>query len=195
LPESDCLLAGMVTRLADQKGLDLVAEIMEKLLDKFDFQLVILGTGDPKYEKFFKELHEKFPEKVYANIAFDNKFAHCIEAGADMFLMPSLYEPCGLNQIYSLKYAALPLVRKTGGLADTIIDYDANTDKANGFAFVNYNSRELEKTFIKAFELFKDKEIWSKLMLNAMSADFSWTVSAKKYMELYQEIRDRISKQ
>ena len=179
-------LIGVISRLADQKGFDLIAQISGRLLS-LDLKIVILGTGDEKYHQLFANMQKKFPNKIKVNLAFDDKLAHLIEAGSDMFLMPSRYEPCGLNQLYSLKYGTVPIVRKTGGLADTIQDYDPATGTGNGFAFDNYDAEKLLETIQRAINSYKDKKLWTKLMLAGMEQDFSWKASATKYVELYQK--------
>lgn len=177
---------GMISRLADQKGFDILAEAMENLL-KLDICLVILGTGDAKYEKQYAALGEKHPGRLGVKIAFDNALAHKIEAGSDMFLMPSRYEPCGLNQMYSLKYGTVPIVRATGGLDDTIKEFDPETGKGNGFKFSAYSSAELIKAVKRARYLYRNKLLWAKLVKNAVKEDFSWQKSARKYEEVYRK--------
>ncbi|HEY5534698.1 MAG TPA: glycogen synthase GlgA [Ignavibacteria bacterium] len=176
-------LIGMISRLVDSKGFDLIVDILPALM-KEDLQMIILGVGDEKYQKFFLNAKKKYPGKLIVEIGFNEELAHHIQAGADMFLMPSKYEPCGLSQLYSLRYGTVPLVRNTGGLADTITDYK----KANGcgFLFNNYKQTELLKTIKTAISLYRNnKPKWHTLMRNGMALDFSWKVSAKKYMDLY----------
>jgi starch synthase len=188
LPPStkDVPLIGVISRLADQKGFDLLAQNADQLLS-FDLQIVILGTGDEKYHKLFKELSVKYPRKISVNLRFDDPLAHLIEAGSDMFLMPSKYEPCGLNQLYSLKYGTVPIVRMTGGLADTIENYDPETRQGTGFVFKNYDAKELLNTIKIALRVYEEKTAWSRLMKNGMKKDFSWVASAKKYLDIYQK--------
>jgi starch synthase len=188
LPETkrDVPLIGIISRLADQKGFDILSEVSDKLLS-LDLRMVILGTGDEKYHELFKQMAKKYPEKLSVNLRFDDPLAHLIEAGADMFLMPSKYEPCGLNQLYSLKYGTVPIVRETGGLADTIQDYNPDTGEGTGFVFKNYDSDELLEVVKKALQVYKSKDVWTKLMKNGMQKDFSWQASAKKYEDLYQK--------
>ncbi len=178
-------LIGIISRLADQKGFDLIAQISQRLLS-LDLKIVILGTGDEKYHRLFTDMQKKFPHKIKVNLTFDDRLAHLIEAGSDMFLMPSGYEPCGLNQLYSLKYGTVPIVRKTGGLADTIEDYNPLTGKGNGFSFQDYDAEKLLETIQRAINLYKNEKLWNKLMLTGMKQDFSWKSSAKKYLELYE---------
>ncbi len=184
--EGSIPLIGMISRLADQKGLDLLYEIADRLLS-LEVKLVILGTGEQKYHIFLSELERKFPEKTKIYLKYDNKLAHLIEAGADIFLMPSRYEPCGLNQMYSLSYGTVPVVRKTGGLADTIIDYDAQNQKGTGFVFKDYNGDELLSAIKRALSVFKNRTAWKNLMLQGMEKDFSWEASAKRYVQLYKK--------
>jgi starch synthase len=185
-PEGDVPLIGIISRLADQKGFDLIAEIGEKLME-LDLQIVLLGTGEKKYHDLFGALNAKYPDKISANLTFDNKLAHLIEAGADMFLMPSRYEPCGLNQIYSLKYGTVPIVRKTGGLADTVRDCSENRNNGNGFVFAGYDSERLYAAVVRAVNIYHDQRAWRKLMLKGMSEDYGWEKSARRYMRMYTE--------
>lgn len=181
----DTPLIGVISRLVDQKGFDLIEKIMPELM-KENVQLFILGTGEEKYQKFLKKAEKKYKDKLAVHIGFDENLAHQIEAASDMFLMPSKYEPCGLNQMYSLKYGTVPIARNTGGLADTIVDYR----KANGtgFLFDKYDPKELMKAIKSALELFKNKSKWNKLAREGMALDFSWKVSAQKYMKLYKDV-------
>lgn len=188
LPERDSPLIGMITRLTDQKGLDLVVDKFHELM-KRDLQFVLLGTGDPWYHELFQNYAKTYPKKVAVQLNFDERSAHEIEAGADVFLMPSRYEPCGLNQLYSLRYGTIPIVRSTGGLADTITDVRSapvSKGKANGFSFKDYNADLLFATIIRAMDLFKDKTQWTNLMTNGMSQDWSLERSAKEYLALYE---------
>jgi starch synthase len=163
-----------------------LAQIMDELM-KMDLGFVLLGTGDEKYHELFTLIGKKYPKKTGIKIAYDNTVAHKIEAGCDMFLMPSRYEPCGLNQIYSLKYGTIPIVRATGGLDDTIQEFNPASGKGTGFKFKQYDAIKLLKTIKNALTLYHDKGTWEKLTRNAMEADFSWKTSAKKYVELYQK--------
>lgn len=188
----DVPLIGVVSRLADQKGFDILAEGIEEIM-KLDVQLVVLGTGQQKYHELFKEIGDRYPDKTGINIRYDNKLAHMIEAGSDMFLMPSRYEPCGLNQMYSLKYGTVPVVRATGGLADTITDCSeaALADgTANGFSFTEYTPTELVKTVTRAVETYHQKpDVWKKLTSTGMAQDHSWDRSAREYVELYEKVK------
>lgn len=186
--DEDIPLIGVISRLVDQKGFDLIEKIIPQLM-KEDVKLIILGIGEEKYHKFLKKIEKKYSSKLAVHIGFDEELAHHIEAASDMFLMPSKYEPCGLNQMYSLKYGTVPIVRNTGGLSDTIIYY--RKPKGNGFLFDKYDPNDLMKAIKSALVLFKDKNKWNKLVREGMSLDFSWKVSAQKYMKLYKEVSSK----
>lgn len=181
-------LVGMISRLARQKGLDLVFEVLPELLSGGDLRFVILGSGELKYEESFRRLQASFPEKVSFHNGFSHELAHLVEAASDIFLMPSQYEPCGLNQMYSLKYGAIPVVRKTGGLADTVTLYDPGTGDGTGFVFDHYNADGLRWALDMALGFYREPKIWRRLMLNGMSRDFSWETQAQKYVELYRDL-------
>ncbi|MDZ7372509.1 MAG: glycogen synthase GlgA [candidate division KSB1 bacterium] len=183
----DVPVIGMISRLAEQKGFDILAEAMDSIL-AMDVQMVLLGTGDPKYHKIFEKFAKKYPSKLSVNLRFDEPLAHLIEAGSDMFLMPSRYEPCGLNQIYSLRYGTIPIVRATGGLADTIQDFDPETGRGNGFVFQEYSAAALLDAIGRALKVYQDRTTWTKLVKNAMRQDFSWQASARKYVALYKKL-------
>ena len=186
LPEDPSIpLIATISRLADQKGFDLISEGLEEML-ALGTQYVILGTGDRKYHEVFTELAKDFPNSFSVKIAYDNRLAHLIEAGADMFLMPSRYEPCGLNQLYSLKYGTIPIVRGVGGLEDTIIDYDDDPDKGTGFKFYEYTKEAMFDAIERALKVYRDGAAWRALEKRCMTADFSWERSAKEYLELYE---------
>jgi starch synthase len=179
---------GIVSRFANQKGFDLIADKTHELMRE-DISLVVLGTGERKYEEFFRALAEAYPGRVGVKIAYDDVLAHKIVAGADMFLMPSRYEPCGLSQIYSLKYGTVPIVRATGGLDDTIEPWDARTGKGTGFKFTEYTGEALLLTIKQALEAFRDPTSWQALMRNGMNKDFSWNASAREYGKVYDKVR------
>ena len=183
----DVPLIGLVSRLVSQKGLDLIDHIWQEIL-QLDVQMVVLGTGEPRYEELFRYAAQRYPDKMSANIFFGNQLAHNIYAGSDLFLMPSLYEPCGLGQLIALRYGSLPLVRETGGLKDTVLPYNQYTGEGNGFSFTNYNAQDLLHTLKMAVSLYQRREIWSKLVTNAMQSDFSWYKSAQKYQNLYKRL-------
>ena len=183
---------GIVSRFATQKGFDLIAQIMDRLARE-DMVIVALGTGEPVYEEMFVRLSRIFPGKIAGRIAYDNTLAHMIEAGADMFLMPSRYEPCGLNQIYSLKYGTPPIVRATGGLDDTVEPWNARTAKGTGFKFSDYNGEALLSAIRNALQAFRDETSWHTLMRNGMVMDFSWNVSAREYGKVYEKARQSVA--
>jgi len=183
-------LLGMVSRLAEQKGFDLLTDIIDNLMEQ-DLGMVLLGSGELKYERFFSELAQGYPEKIGVRFGYDNRLAHKIEAGADMFLMPSRYEPCGLNQIYSLRYGTVPIVRATGGLFDTVEPYDPRQNSGVGFTFEKYEPEALLGAVLQALRCYARPEVWKQIMKNAMKMDFSWGTSAQKYLELYQQLLQR----
>jgi starch synthase len=179
---------GMITRLADQKGLDLFKGTMEKILQEFDIRFIVLGSGEHSYEQYLYYLQQSFRDKVVFYLGYNFELSHLIEAGSDMFLMPSKYEPCGLNQIYSLKYGTVPIVRKTGGLADTIEFYNWETQEGTGFVFEFYNADGLYWALQHAIQTFKDKTAWKKMVIRGMQKDFSWDKQIPKYLKLYQKL-------
>ncbi|HEY9164842.1 MAG TPA: glycogen synthase GlgA [Candidatus Kryptonia bacterium] len=183
-------LIGMVTRLVEQKGLDLLIDSFAELM-KLNVQLIVLGTGEKKYHAQLESLSKKFAGKFALELAYDDELAHLIEGAADMFLMPSKYEPCGLNQLYSLKYGTVPIVRRTGGLADTVKEVNAQKGTGTGFFFDAYTSGEMLKAISRAVSLFGDEKNWQKIMKNGMMEDFSWTNSARQYSELYTKILEK----
>ncbi len=195
LPEEpDVPLLGFVGRLAEQKGIDLVAEVAQRWVQSHEVQWVLLGTGEPKYHRLFRALADRFPQKVAARLEFSNPLAHRIEAGADMFLMPSRYEPCGLNQLYSLRYGTVPVVRATGGLADTIqgvTEGAADPGEANGFSFAEYSPLALNETLRRACEAYHNRPFWQKLVATGMRQDWSWARSAAEYVKLYETTLER----
>lgn len=178
-------LIGIVSRLADQKGFDLMEESIKEITH-LDLQLVVLGTGQKKYHDLFQQLAAQYPEKIAVRFSFDNELAHKIEAGSDMFLMPSRFEPCGLNQLYSFRYGTVPIVRATGGLADTVIPYDGA--KGTGFSFSEYSSKKMMAAIKQALMVYSDPVRWQALGIRIMSQDWSWDKSARQYMQLYRSI-------
>lgn len=192
--EPDVPLIAAVGRLADQKGFDLVARVMQQWADNSATQWAILGTGDSKYHQVLGRLAAEHPQNIAVRLEFSDELAHRIEAGADMFLMPSQYEPCGLNQLYSLKYGTVPVVRATGGLADTVVDTNPQSlakGTANGFSFAEYTSLALSETLARACEHFADKSAWHQIIRTGMQQDWSWSRSAEQYIDLYENIRSR----
>ena len=183
-------MVGIVSRLTDQKGLDLIQAVMDELCTD-DIQLVVLGTGDEQYENMFRHYDWKYHDRVSAQIYYSNELSHKIYAGCDAFLMPSLFEPCGLSQLMALRYGTvpivrLPIVRETGGLKDTVEPYNEYEGKGTGFSFANYNAHEMLDTINYAkYIYYNKKREWNKIIDRAMAADFSWNTSAKKYQELY----------
>jgi starch synthase len=180
-------IIAMISRLAGQKGFGLVESIFDRLMER-SVQFVLLGSGDDRYAEFFRAAALRYPDRVAVRIGFDEQLAHRIEAGADMFLMPSLYEPCGLNQMYSLKYGTIPIVRAVGGLRDTVEDYDPAAQSGTGFVFESYDAQALLTAVDRGLAAFHDKPAWSALRRRAMAMDFSWERSAQAYSKLYQQL-------
>jgi starch synthase len=181
-------LLGIVSRFATQKGFDLIEEIAADLL-KHELFLVVLGTGEPRFEKLFRELAQRHPKKVAVRVGFDNALAHKIEAGSDLFLMPSRWEPCGLNQIYSLRYGTVPVVRATGGLDDTVEPFDPATGRGTGFKFMPYTGAAFLECLLAALQVYRRRpKAWLQLMKNGMAKDFSWDRSAAEYEALFERV-------
>ena len=183
----DVPMVGLVSRLTHQKGCDLIINILEELL-KEDIQVVVLGTGDYMYEESFKSFQGRHPNKISANIKFSNELAHKIYAASDMFLMPSLFEPCGLGQLIALRYGSIPIVRETGGLKDTVTPYNEYDETGNGFGFKNYRFEELLNIIKYALKIYENKDKWNNIVRQAMSSDNSWEKSAKEYIEIYNQL-------
>jgi len=186
---SDVPLFGSVSRITGQKGFDLIAGCAADLL-ALDVQMVFVGNGEPYFEQMLLSLAAQNPTKVAVQIGFDEPLSHQVEAGADIYLMPSLFEPCGLNQMYSLIYGTVPIVRAVGGLADSVVD--ANEENlsrgiANGFSFYDYDSRELYRQVARAVAMYRDRGLWERLMQNGMMRDWSWRHSAEEYVRVYQQ--------
>ena len=181
-------IIGIVSRFADQKGFDLIASVADELL-KEDLALTVLGTGDRDYEQMFAGLVAKYPDRIGLKIGFDEKLAHKVEAGADIFLMPSRYEPCGLNQIYSLRYGTVPVVRATGGLDDTVENYDSKSKQGTGFKFETYSGQALLDCVRQALKSYRETAAWRGIMTRGMAKDFSWKTSAAAYVALYEQAR------
>ncbi len=190
-------LVGIVSRMVSQKGFDIFSDVINDLM-KLQAQWVILGNGQPEYEDLFQTLAATFPKKISVYIGFNNELSHLIEASSDIFLMPSLYEPCGLNQMYSLRYGTVPIVRKTGGLADTVLDWDKLQARGEatgtGFTFAKYDGKELLSTFRRAIKTFKNKNTWRKIQVNGMQRDYSWEHSANEYLNLYKKAKEKINR-
>jgi starch synthase len=183
-------LVGMILRLVDQKGFELIENAIHRLL-ALNVGLVILGTGETRYEDFLRYMSERYAGQVGVSIGFDNVLAHRIEAGSDMFLIPSRFEPCGLNQLYSLRYGTIPVVHGTGGLDDTIESYDRGSDRGNGFKFETYDADALLAALQQAVTLYRDREAWERLMRRGMQLDFSWTNPAQAYSDLYAKVLEK----
>lgn len=190
--DDDTVLLGVVSRLATQKGLDIMAQMIERLTHENIF-LLVLGMGEPYYENLFRSLHDRFPSKMSVRIAYDETLAHKIEAGSDMILMPSRYEPGGLNQIYGFKYGTVPVVRATGGLDDTVDQWDPEKGIGTGFKFYGYNPDDFLREVQFALATFRDKEAWQTLMRNGMAKDFSWEKPIEEYIAVYEEVARRRS--
>src|SRR5207249_12129385 len=190
LPVRDVPLLAVVSRFTQQKGLDLVAELLPELME-LDLQVALPGTGDPYYEALFRSLQVRYPEKIGLRIGFDDALAHRIEAGGDMFLMPSRYEPCGLSQLYSLRYGTVPIVRRTGGLADTVVAYSPSAvreGRATGFIFGEATPEALLTEVLLACHVYENRSEWRSLIEAGMRTDVSWARSAQSYADLYQRI-------
>ncbi|MDQ0273840.1 glycogen synthase GlgA [Cytobacillus purgationiresistens] len=188
--ERDIPLIVMVTRLTKQKGLDLVKCVFHEMM-KENVQFILLGTGDMGFEGFFREMETSYSHKCKAYIGFNEEIAHQIYAGADLFLMPSKFEPCGLGQLIAMKYGAIPIVRETGGLNDTVKAFNEYTGEGNGFSFKNFNAHDMLYTYRRALSFYRESEIWEKIMINAMEMDYSWAQSAFRYNQLYSNVISR----
>ena len=185
--DSSVPLIGMVSRLADQKGFDLLAACFDSMMECLNVQFVLLGTGDQHYHNVFSQFAQKYANRAAIHLTFNAALAQKIYSGSDMFLMPSRFEPCGLGQMISLRYGSIPVVRHTGGLADTIQDFDPRTQQGNGFSFERYNQIDLYTAIVRAVENYKHAETWRMLQKRGMMADYSWTASARKYEDLYEK--------
>lgn len=193
LPVRDVPLLAVISRFTPQKGLDLIAAVLPELM-RLDVQVALLGTGDLPLELQFQSLRMRYPDKIGVRIGFDDALAHAIEAGADLFLMPSRYEPCGLSQLYSVRYGTVPIVRKTGGLADTVVAYTPQTaaeGRATGFAFTDATPEALLTTILLALRVYADCAEWTRLMKAGMETDVSWGKSAEAYVALYRRLAER----
>lgn len=189
---ADWPIVGIISRFAAQKGFDLLEDALEQLLTE-PMVMVVLGTGERHYEDLICSLHEMYPERIAVKVAYDNRLAHMVEAGSDIFLMPSHYEPCGLTQIYSMRYGTVPIVRATGGLEDTVERWDPKTRRGTGFKFSGYNATELRIAIEEALDVFQQKDAWKQLMLNGMKENFSWEQPAREYVEVYRRAIEILS--
>jgi len=181
-------VVGVISRFAAQKGFDLMEAALPQLLLE-DLVLVVLGTGNAHYEAMFRALQRRFPDRLSVKIAYDNSLAHLVEAGSDIFLMPSHYEPCGLTQIYSMRYGTVPVVRATGGLEDTVEQWNPEQGTGTGFKFRDYDPAQLNQAMLEALSTFSNKEDWKQLMINGMGQDFSWEKPAREYVDVYEKVR------
>lgn len=181
-------MVALVSRLVEAKGMDLIVRIMDEILQHENIQFVMLGTGDKVYEDWFKGLAWRFPTKVSGNIRFSNDLAQRIYAASDIFLMPSNYEPCGIGQLIAMRYGSIPVVRETGGLKDTVQQFDKYTGEGNGFLFKDYNAHEMMYSLKKALSTYENPVFWNTIIQNAMNTDYSWTESAKEYCKLYEKL-------
>jgi starch synthase len=181
-------LAGIVSRLAAQKGIELMFDSLPKVLQSRDLALVALGSGEPQYERFLTELARRFPGRVVFRQGYDDELSHWIEAACDLFLMPSLYEPCGLNQMYSLRYGTVPIVRHTGGLADSVEQFDPVSGEGTGIVFAEFNSAALERALNTALDLHAQPQHWRRMVRNGMAKDFSWEKQGGRYVEIYRRL-------
>lgn len=181
-------VVGIVSRFTAQKGLDLLHDSLTVFLQREDMRLVVLGSGEERYERYFEWLAKNFPEKVAYKKGYDNELAHWIEAGADLFLMPSRFEPCGLNQMYSMAYGTVPVVRRTGGLADTVQAWDPSTGQGTGFVFENYDAQAFYDALNRALRAWRDPAQWQRLVQNGMAQDFSWERQIQRYVDLYRRL-------
>ena len=183
---ADIPLFGNIGRLAEQKGVDILLGALEEMAAA-NLQFVLLGSGAPAFQRAYQDLARRFPSQIAVRIGFDEGLSHRIEAGSDFFLMPSRFEPCGLNQMYGLRYGTIPIVRVTGGLDDTVIDIKEDTDHANGIKFLEYSSKALAKSIRKSLALYQEPELLAHYRRNAMTADFSWTRTGAVYVDLYEK--------
>lgn len=183
--EKELPLIGIVSRLAAQKGFDLLAEVIDELM-ALPLQMVILGTGERSYHDLFMDMAKRYPDRLGVNLTYDNALAHKIYAGSDIFLMPSRYEPCGLGQLISLRYGTIPVVRATGGLKDTISEFDPISGSGNGFVFEDYSATALFAAIKRALSIYREEWVWKRLMENGMKEDFSWNASGNEYLKLYE---------
>jgi len=179
---------GIVSRMTVQKGFDLLFDVLPGILGARDLNVVVLGSGDSRYEEFFTLLQHRFPQQVVFHRGYHDELAHLIEAGSDMFLMPSLYEPCGLNQMYSLKYGTVPIVRRTGGLADSVTLFDPQTQQGTGIVFNDFNPQAIAWGINTALDLFRNRALWTRMMSNGMAQDFSWERQGAQYVQLYERL-------
>jgi starch synthase len=187
-PGADIPLTGIVSRLAAQKGIELMFEGLPRILASRPMNFVALGNGEARYEDFFSALARSFPARVHFHRGYDDELAHWIEAASDLFLMPSRYEPCGLNQMYSLRYGTVPVVRRTGGLADSVEHFNPESGTGTGVVFNDFDTPALEWALNTALDWYAQPQVWARLVQNGMACDFSWTRQGAQYLELYQRL-------
>ena len=187
-PKEDCVLFGLVSRLVDQKGIDLLMPILDDIIETTNAKFILMGSGDKVYENYFKSMQAKYPTRFKCFIGYSDDIAQKIYGGCDVFLMPSKFEPCGLGQMIAMRYGTLPLVRETGGLKDTVIPYNKYTGEGTGFSFTHFESEGLKNVMYFAIESYKDKTAWNKLINQAMEKDYSWNKSAQAYIDLYKKL-------
>ncbi|WP_374722281.1 glycogen synthase GlgA [Peribacillus tepidiphilus] len=187
---SDIPLMVIISRLTEQKGFSLVKRVFHEIMQE-DIQMIVLGTGDAEFEGFFKAMEWQYPHKLKVHIGFNEELAHRVYAAADLFLMPSLFEPCGLGQLIAMRYGAIPIVRETGGLNDTVQSYNEYTHEGNGFSFTNFNAHDMLYTIKRALSFYHNKKVWDEIVKEAMGRDYSWAKSAFKYNRMYAELVSR----
>lgn len=185
--EAHTPLIGMISRLSDQKGFDLIGNVIEAMMNNLKFQFVLLGTGSENYHNLFTDIKNRFPDRAAVYLTFNSVLAQKIYAGSDMFLMPSRFEPCGLGQLLAMRYGSIPIVRETGGLKDTVPNYEAGSNQGTGFTFKKYDALAMYTAIVRAIETYHYPEVWLGLIQRAMSRDFSWEVSAAHYVDLYRQ--------
>ncbi len=190
--QEDMPIIGMVTRLTDQKGIPLVEQALERILSNYPVRFTILGSGGERYEKFFRYIGAKYGHRALVTIGYNDDLAHKIEAASDIFLMPSLFEPCGLNQMYSLKYGTVPVVRAVGGLADTVREYNYSTGEGNGFVFYDYDTTDMGWALHRAISGYFDKPNWIRIAKNGMAENNSAVQSAERYLEVFRWAKEKI---
>ncbi|MBU1702696.1 MAG: glycogen synthase [Candidatus Eisenbacteria bacterium] len=189
--EMDIPIVGMVTRLVDQKGFDLIESAAKEMITGDRLKLIVLGTGEPRYEKLMRKLRTQYPQSIGVSIGFSEPMAHLVEAGSDFFLMPSLYEPCGLNQMYSYRYGTVPIVRATGGLADTVFEFEPISGRGTGFVFEPYKREAMLKAIQRAVDVYGKPRTFKKLVSKIMQLDYSWGQTALRYLDIYKQAIER----
>ncbi|MEK7582492.1 MAG: glycosyltransferase, partial [Patescibacteria group bacterium] len=179
-------VAGIVSRMDEQKGFDILIQMLDQFMQNLDLQLIVTGEGNPQYRLFFEDLKKKYPDRVGVHFAFDSRLTRLVLGGADVVLLPSKSEPCGLVQMEAMRYGAIPIVRKVGGLADSVEDFNPETGKGTGFVFEKFDPFSLTIAMVRAYQIYRQKNFWSKIIKSAMTQDFSWKKSAAEYMKLFE---------